>query len=79
MARDWWWPWWVSSLIDVAIFAIALAIFLRARRTLVRRVAVVIGVAALVAAGLAPVVMDSESEAAPPTRMEPAPMMMTQP
>jgi hypothetical protein len=76
VARDWWWPWWVSSLIDVAIFALALAVFLRARRTLVRQVAVVIGVAALVAAGLAPVVM--KDEAASPNRMNPEPMM-TQP
>jgi hypothetical protein len=74
VARDWFWPWWVSSLIDVAIFAIALTVFLRARRRVVRQVAVVIGVAALVAAGLAPVVMKEET--ASPTRMNPEPMMM---
>jgi hypothetical protein len=74
VARDWFWPWWVSSLIDVAIFALALIVFFRARRTLVRQVAVVIGVAALVAAGLAPVVM--KDEAASPSRMKPEPMMM---
>lgn len=69
MARDWWWPWWVSSLIDAGIFVLALIVFVRANRRLVRGIATLAGIGAIVAAGLAPVVMkDKESNS--PTRMQ---------
>jgi hypothetical protein len=69
VARDWWWPWWISSLIDVGILVLALIVFLRAKRRLVRQVAVLVGIGAIVAAGLAPVVMkDNESNS--PMRMQ---------
>jgi putative effector of murein hydrolase len=65
VARDWWWPWWISSLIDVAIVALALAVFLRVNRRLVRRLAVLVGIGAIVAAGLAPVVMKGKTTSSP--------------
>ena len=40
MMRDhWWWPWWVSSLIDIGVVLVAFAIFRRSSRRLVRIVA----------------------------------------
>ncbi len=57
MARDWWWPWWISSLFDVGVVVAAVIVFVRANRRLVRQIATVVGIGALVAAGLAPVVM----------------------
>ena len=65
MARDWWWPWWISSLIDVGILVLALIVFVRANRRLVRQVAVVVGIGAIVAAGLAPVVMKGKASDSP--------------
>jgi di/tricarboxylate transporter len=76
VARDWWWPWWISSLIDVGIFVLALIVFVRANRRLVRQVATLVGIGAIVAAVLAPVVMkDKESRA--PMRMQTDETMMT--
>ncbi len=74
VARDWWWPWWVSSLIDVGVFAIALVVFVRAKRRLARQVATVVGIGAIVAAGLAPVVMKHKGSS-PPMRMHNEPTM----
>ena len=61
MARDWWWPWWISSLFDVGVVVLAVIVFVRANRRLVRQVAVVVGIGAIVAAGLAPVVMKGKA------------------
>jgi hypothetical protein len=72
MARDWWWPWWISSLFDVGVFVLALVVFLRASRRRVRQVATLVGIAALVAAGLAPVVMKGKASDSPmPMQNEP--------
>jgi hypothetical protein len=65
MARDWWWPWWISSLIDVGVFVLALVVFVRANRRLVRQVATLVGIGAIVAAGLAPVVMKGKASNSP--------------
>jgi glucan phosphoethanolaminetransferase (alkaline phosphatase superfamily) len=65
MARDWWWPWWISSLIDVGIVVLAVIVFVRANRRRVRQIATVIGIAAIVAAGLAPVVMQGKDSSSP--------------
>ncbi len=62
MLRDtWWWPWWVSSLIDVGVVLVGVVVFLRSRRGAVRAVAAVVAVGALVAAVLAPMVMTERS------------------
>src|SRR5947209_5267845 len=63
MMRDhWWWPWWVSTLIDVAILALALAVLLRTSRRAVRAVAALVAVAAIVAAVMAPIVMTEKPD-----------------
>jgi hypothetical protein len=74
MARDWWWPWWISSLFDVGIVVLAVTVFVRASRRLVRQVATVVAIGALVAAGLAPVVMKGK-ESSSPMRMQTGNMM----
>ena len=70
---DWWWPWWVSTLIDLAVVAIAVAVFVASRRRIVRLIAATFVLAGLVAAIMAPIVMTDE----PNGGMEPdnAPMM----
>jgi hypothetical protein len=65
MARDWWWPWWISSLFDIGVVVLAVIVVIRARRRLLRQVATVIGIGALVAAGLAPVVMKGKAANTP--------------
>ena len=65
MARDWWWPWWISSLIDIGILALAVIVFVRANRRRVRQIATVVGIGAIVAAGLAPVVMQGKDSSSP--------------
>jgi hypothetical protein len=65
VARDWWWPWWISSLIDVGIVLLAVIVFVRANRRRVRQIATVIGIGAIVAAGLAPVVMQGKASNSP--------------
>jgi hypothetical protein len=65
MARDWWWPWWISSLIDIGIVVGAVIVFVRANRRRVRQIATVIGIGAIVAAGLAPVVMQGKDSSSP--------------
>jgi hypothetical protein len=69
VARDWWWPWWISTLFDVGVVVLAVIVFVRANRRRVRQVAAVIGIGAIVAAGLAPVVMKGEASNSP-MRME---------
>jgi hypothetical protein len=76
VARDWWWPWWISSLIDVGIVVLAVIVFVRANRRRVRQIATVIGIGAMVAAVLAPVVMKGEDSNSP-TRMQPGNTMTT--
>jgi hypothetical protein len=65
MARDWWWPWWISSLFDVGIVVLAVVVFLRATRRRVRQVATLVAIGAMVAAGLAPVVMKGKASNSP--------------
>lgn len=74
MRDDWWWPWWVSSLIDLGVVAIAVLVFVRNRRTIVRRIAVLFALGGAVAAILAPVVMTDTSRTAPGMEENPAPM-----
>jgi hypothetical protein len=63
MMRDhWWWPWWVSSLIDVGVLLVALIVFLRSSRRTVRAVAGVFALAGLVAAVMAPIVMTEKPD-----------------
>ena len=76
MARDWWWPWWISSLIDVGIVVLAVIVFMRASRRRVRQIATVVGIGAIVAAGLAPVVMQGKASSSP-MRMQTGNTMMT--
>jgi hypothetical protein len=76
MARDWWWPWWISSLFDVGVVVLAVIVFVRASRRRVRQVAAVIGIGAIVAAGLAPVVMKGKASDTP-MRMQTGNTMMT--
>jgi hypothetical protein len=59
---DWWWPWWVSTLIDLAIVAIAVAVLLMTRRRALRLIAGVVVLAGLVAAIMAPIVMTDDSD-----------------
>jgi hypothetical protein len=65
VARDWWWPWWISSLFDVGVVVLAVIVFVRANRRRVRQIATVVGVGAIVAAVLAPVVMKGKESNAP--------------
>jgi hypothetical protein len=67
MMRDhWWWPWWVSTLIDVAVVVLAIFVFRRSSRRVVRVVAGVFVVAGLVGAVMAPIVMTDKSDDNPP-------------
>ena len=62
MLRDtWWWPWWVSSLIDLTVVFAALVVFRLSARRVLRVLAALLVVAGLVAAVLAPVVMANQS------------------
>lgn len=75
---DWWWPWWVSTLIDLAIVAIAVAVFLLTRRRTLRLIAGAVVLAGLVAAVMAPIVMTDDSDGRM-NRMEPDDATMTTP
>jgi hypothetical protein len=79
MARDWWWPWWISSLFDVCVVVVAVVVFVRANRRLLRQVAVVVGIGAIVAAGLAPVVMKGKASDSPMRMQTENTMTMTTP
>jgi K+ transporter len=79
MLRDsWWWPWWVSSLIDLGVAAIAATVFVASSRRGVRLIAGAFVLGALVAAVMAPIVMTEDSGEQPMDRMErrePPPMV----
>jgi arginine exporter protein ArgO len=63
MMRDhWWWPWWVSSLIDVALILLGVVVFVRSSRRVIRMVAAVFALGALVAAVMAPIVMTEKTD-----------------
>jgi hypothetical protein len=69
MRDDWWWPWWVSTLIDLGVVAVALLVWSRASRRAVRAVAVLFVLGGLVAAVMAPTVMKekpNDSKGQPP-------------
>ena len=70
MARDWWWPWWISTAIDLVIALAALVVLLRARPRGWRIAAGVVVCVALVAAALAPVVMTHPHDDQPSMDME---------
>jgi K+ transporter len=67
---NWWWPWWVSSLIDLGVAAIATAVFVRSSRRGLRLIAGTFVVGALVAALMAPIVMTEDSDEPTMDRME---------
>ena len=71
MMRDnWWWPWWVSTLIDIAIVLVALAVFRLSSRRVVRAVAGLFVLVGLVAAVMAPIVMTkSDNDGDEPSMM----------
>lgn len=79
VARDWWWPWWISSLIDVGIVLVAVIVFVRVNRRRVRQIATLIGIGAIVAAGLAPVVMKGKASNSPMRMQTGNTMTMTTP
>jgi hypothetical protein len=79
VARDWWWPWWISSLFDVGVVVLAVIVFVRANRRRVRQVATVVAIGALVAAGLAPVVMKGKASNSPMRMQTGNTMTMTTP
>jgi predicted acyltransferase len=66
----WWWPWWVSSLIDLAVVVAALVVLRLSKRRAVRAFAAVLVLAGLVAAILAPMVMTDQPDS--PMQNEPA-------
>lgn len=76
LRESWWWPWWVSSLIDLGVVALAAAVFLASSRRSVRLVAAAFVLAGLVAAVMAPIVMTEEPSM---DRMEPAEAPMMRP
>ena len=58
MMRDnWWWPWWVSTLIDLGVVAFALVLLRRASRRYLRGAALLVALVGVVAAVMAPIVM----------------------
>ena len=72
MMRDhWWWPWWVSTLIDVGVVLVALVLFRRTSRRFLRIGATLLAVAGIVAAVMAPIVMTEK-----PNHMKPQTPMM---
>jgi len=79
VARDWWWPWWISSLIDVGIVILAVMVFVRVNKRRVRQIAALIGIGAIVAAGLAPVVMKGKASNSPMPMQTGNTMTMTTP
>jgi hypothetical protein len=63
MLRDtWWWPGWVSSLIDFTVAFAALVVLRLSARRVLRGPAALLVLAGLVAAVLAPVVMTDQSD-----------------
>jgi hypothetical protein len=72
LRESWWWPWWVSTLIDLGVVAIAAGVFLASSRRSVRLIASVFVLVALAAAVLAPIVMTDDPDEPGMKRMEPA-------
>jgi uncharacterized membrane protein len=69
MLRDtWWWPWWVSSLIDLAVVVVALVVLRLSGRRVPRAVAAAFVVIGIVAAVLAPIVMTDQAHGRMPQR-----------
>jgi hypothetical protein len=62
MRDDWWWPWWVSTLIDLGVVAVALLVWSRASRGAVRAIALLVVLAGPVAAVMAPIVMKEKPD-----------------
>jgi hypothetical protein len=63
MMRDhWWWPWWVSTLIDIGVVALALILLRRTSRRYLRAVALLVALAGVVAAVMAPIVMTGKPD-----------------
>jgi hypothetical protein len=62
LRETWWWPWWVSSLIDLTVVFAALVVFRFSARRLLRALAAVLVVVGVVAAVLAPVVMTGKPD-----------------
>jgi hypothetical protein len=71
MMRDnWWWPWWVSTLIDIGVVLVALTVFRLSSRRVVRAVAGFFVLVGLVAAVMAPIVMtESDNDSDEPSMM----------
>jgi putative effector of murein hydrolase len=70
MPNSWWWPWWVSTLIDLAVVALAVWVFARSSRRTIRRLAALFVLAGLVAAVMAPIVMTGKSKGPAMDRMK---------
>jgi cadmium resistance protein CadD (predicted permease) len=70
MARDWWWPWWISTAIDLVIALAALVVLVRARGRVWRIAAGFVMCVAVVAAALAPVVMSHSDDDQPSPSMD---------
>jgi hypothetical protein len=72
MMRDnWWWPWWVSTLIDIGVVLVALAVFRMSSRRVVRAVACFFVLVGLIAAVMAPIVMtESDNDSDEPPMMQ---------
>jgi K+ transporter len=63
MMRDhWWWPWWVSTLIDLGVALVAVVVFLASSHRVVRAVAALFVLGGLVAAVMAPIVMKEKPD-----------------
>ena len=73
MMRDqWWWPWWVSTLIDLGVVVLALVLLRRASRRYIRAAALLVALVGVVAAVMAPIVMtDKPNHMKPDTPMMP--------
>lgn len=72
MTRDWFWPWWASTLFDLGVVVVAVVVFWLSARRWVRWAAAGFVVAGLTAAVLAPVVMKEREASEQP--MQPRPM-----
>ena len=65
LPESWWWPWWVSTLIDLGVVAIAVTVFIVSSRRSIRLIAAALVLVGLVAAVMAPIVMTNSD--GPPT------------
>jgi hypothetical protein len=57
MRDSWWWPWWVSTLIDVGVVVLALILLRRTSRRYLRVAGLLVALAEVFAAVMAPIVM----------------------